>query len=92
MRSEETGGGVTSFLTRQLGVRSVAPREGDDADAILSRVGAAIDAGRISDALAEADTLPDGAKAPLADWMEQANLRLSAAREAEALASSLNSQ
>jgi hypothetical protein len=92
VRSEETGGGVTSFLTRQLGVRSVAPREGDDADAILSRVGAAIDAGRISDALAEADTLPDGAKAPLADWMEQANLRLSAAREAEALASSLNSQ
>ena len=92
VRSEETGGGVTSFLTRQLGVRSVAPREGDDPDAILSRVGAAVEAGRISDALAEADTLPDGAKALLADWMEQANLRLSATREAEVLASSLNSQ
>ncbi|WP_293441899.1 hypothetical protein [Planktotalea sp.] len=92
VRSEETGGGVTSFLTRQLEVRSVTPREGDDPDAILSRVGAAIDAGRISDALVEANTLPDGAKAPLADWMQQANLRLSAAREAEVLASTLNSQ
>ena len=92
VRSEDTGGGVSSFLTRQLGVRSVAPREGDDPDAILSRVGAAVDEGRISDALEIADALPEGAKAPLAEWMAQANLRLSAAREAEALATSLNSQ
>jgi hypothetical protein len=92
VRSEDTGGGVSSFLTRQLGVRSVAPREGDDPDAILSRVGAAVDEGRISDALEIADALPEGAKAPLAEWMAQANLRLSAAREAETLATSLNSQ
>jgi hypothetical protein len=92
VRSEDTGGGVSSFLTRQLGVRSVAPREGDDPDAILSRVGAAVDEGRISDALEIADALPEGAKAPLAEWMAQANLRLSAAREAEALATFLNSQ
>ncbi len=92
VRSEETGGGVASFLAKQLGARSVAPREGDDPDAILSRVGAAVEEGRISDALAEADTLPEGAKAPLADWVAQANLRLTAAREAEALANSLNSQ
>lgn len=92
VRSEDTGGGVSSFLTRQLGVRSVAPREGDDPDAILSRVGAAVDEGRISYALEIADALPEGAKAPLAEWMAQANLRLSAAREAEALATSLNSQ
>ncbi len=92
VRSEDTGGGVSSFLTRQLGVRSVTPREGDDPDAVLSRVGAAVDEGRIADALAIADALPEGAKAPLADWMTQANFRLSAAREAEALATSLNSQ
>ncbi|WP_439141805.1 COG4223 family protein [Planktotalea sp.] len=92
VRSEDTGGGVSSFLTRQLGVRSVTPREGDDPDAVLSRVGAAVDEGRIADALAIADALPEGAKAPLADWMTQANLRLSAAREAQALATSLNSQ
>jgi hypothetical protein len=51
-----------------------------------------VDEGRISDALEIADALPEGAKAPLAEWMAQANLRLSAAREAEALATSLNSQ
>lgn len=92
VRSEDTGSGVASFFAKQLGARSVAPREGDDPDAILSRVGGALDAGRISDALSEADALPDGAKAPLADWIAQATLRLTTAREAETLANSLNSQ
>lgn len=92
VRSEDSGGGVGSFLTKQLGIRSVEPREGDDPDAVLSRVEAAVSEGRIADALAQAEVLPDAAKAPLADWMAQANLRLSAAREAEALANSLNSQ
>lgn len=92
VRSEDTGGGVGGFFAKQLGVRSVAPREGDDPDAVLSRIEAAVNEGRIADALALSDALPDAAKAPLADWMSQANLRLSAAREAEALANSLNSQ
>ena len=92
VRSEDTGGGVGGFFAKQLGVRSVAPREGDDPDAVLSRVEAAVGEGRIADALALTEALPDAAKAPLADWMAQANLRLSAAREAEALATSLNSQ
>ncbi|MEN8891590.1 COG4223 family protein [Planktotalea arctica] len=92
VRSEQTGGGVGNFLAKQFGVRSVAPREGGDPDAVLSRVEAAVSEGRIADALAQADVLPDTAKAPLAEWMAQANLRLSAAREAEALANSLNSQ
>lgn len=92
-RSEESGsGGVGGFLTRQLGVRSVAPREGDDPDAVLSRAQAAVNEGRISDALAEAEALPDAAKAALDGWMAQAALRLTAAQQAEALANSLNSQ
>lgn len=92
-RSEvSASGGVGGFLTRQLGVRSVAPREGDDPDAVLSRAEAAVNEGRIADALAEVDTLPDTAKAVLEGWSDQANLRLSAAQEAEALANSLNSQ
>lgn len=92
VRSEETGGGVTSFLAKQLGARSVAPREGDDPDAVLSRAEAAVGEGRIADALALVDALPDAAKAPLADWAALANTRLNAAREAQALATSLNSQ
>lgn len=92
VRGEDTGGGVASFFAKQFGARSVAPREGDDPDAILSRVEAALSAGRIADALAQADALPDGAKAPLSEWMAQAELRLAATRDAEALAISLNSQ
>lgn len=92
VRAGDTGGGVGSFFAKQFGTRSVAPREGDDPDAVLSRVGGAVEAGNIADALAEADALPDAAKAELADWTAQADLRLSAAREAEALANSLNTQ
>ncbi len=92
VRSEDTGGGVGNFFAKQFGARSIAPREGDDPDAVLSRVGAALAEGRIADALSTAEALPDTAKAPLSDWMTQADLRLSAAREAEALATSLNSQ
>jgi hypothetical protein len=92
VRSEETGGGVTSFLAKQLGARSVTPREGDDPDAVLSRAEAAVGEGRIEDALALVDALPDAAKAPLADWAALASSRLNAARAAEALATSLNSQ
>lgn len=91
-RSEEQGGGLGSFFAKQLGARSVAPREGNDPDAILSRMEAAVIDGRVSDALADMDALPDTAKAQLSEWAAQANLRLTAAREVEALANSLNSQ
>lgn len=91
-RSETPETGVGGFLSRQLGVRSVAPREGDDPDAILSRMEAAVKEGRLSDALAEMDGLPDAAKAPLAAWADAARLRLTAIGDAEALATSLNSQ
>lgn len=91
-RSETPSGGVGNFLTRQLGVRSVEPRAGNDPDAVLSRMEAAVRDGRLADALAEMDSLPDVAKAPLAQWADQARLRLMAVQEAETLATSLNSQ
>jgi hypothetical protein len=88
---ETESGGLGSLFARQLGVRSVVPREGNDPDAILSRMEAAVKDGNISGALAEMEALPDAAKAPLADWAAQANLRSSALQEAQALATSLNS-
>lgn len=91
-RSDAPASGVGSFLSKQLGVRSVAPREGDDPDAVLSRMEAAVKEGRLADALAEMEALPDAAKAPLAAWADLANLRLTATGDAEALANSLNSQ
>ncbi len=88
-RSAEGGGGLGAFIERQLGARSVEPREGDDADAVLSRAEAAIRQGRLGDALAEVDTLPDAAKASMADWISKAEMRHAASRAADELMTAL---
>lgn len=82
--TDETGG-FGGFLRRQLGARSVQPREGNDPDAVLSRVEDAVRQGRIADALAEADALPAPAKAEMQSWMDAAQARLEATNAAEAL-------
>ena len=86
----EDSGGFTAFLRSQLDVRSVAPREGDDADAILSRAEAAVKSGRLSDALAELAALPEVARAEMSDWLGRAEARASAIMAADTLATSLN--
>lgn len=83
--------GVQSFLKRQLGARSVQPREGDDPDAVLSRAEAAITSGQLQVGLDEISKLPEGAQAAMSAWIEHAHTRLSAATAADALAESLNS-
>lgn len=91
-RSEEaSAGGVDlgGFLRRQLGARSVMPREGDDPDAVLSRAEAALKAGDLNTAVTEIETLPEAAKAELASWLEQAQTRQTALDAANALAQSL---
>ncbi len=74
---EETSG-LGAFLRNQFDVRSTAPRDGDDADAILSRAQDAIRRGRLSDALAEISGLPEVARAEMSDWLAQAELRADA--------------
>ncbi|GAA6188368.1 hypothetical protein NBRC116596_14310 [Litorivita sp. NS0012-18] len=86
----DAGGGLTGFLKAQLGARSLAPREGDDADAILSRAEAALDAGRLNDTMAELASLPEAARAVMGDWLSQAQARLDAVAAADALAQDLN--
>lgn len=70
------GGGnvITNFLRAQTGARSVAPREGDDPDAILSRANAEIQAGRVAPALDQLAGLPEPARAApaMADWLTRA--------------------
>ncbi|SLN30375.1 hypothetical protein ROA7023_01029 [Roseisalinus antarcticus] len=78
VRSENEGGGMGGFFQRQFNVRSVEPREGDSADAVLSRAEAAVAEGRLQDALAEIETLPDGAKEALSGWTEAATTRVEA--------------
>lgn len=77
---------VTNFLRSQTGARSLTPREGDDPDAILSRAEAALATGDVAAALAEVATLPDPAKAAMADWTAKADLRQQAMQALTALA------
>jgi len=80
-----------SFLQRQLGMRSLAPRDGDGADAVLSRAQAAVLSGDLAAALAEIASLEDGPTAVLADWSARAQARVDAVAGVDALAASLTS-
>ncbi|UWR33632.1 hypothetical protein K3759_00610 [Sulfitobacter sp. W027] len=86
---EEGEGGFGSFLKRQLGARSVAPRDGTDADAVLSRAEAAVRDGRLTDALAEIDTLPAPAQDAMAEWLADARARQAAKTAADELSQRL---
>lgn len=79
----------TNFLRAQTGARSVAPRDGDDPDAILSRADAEVQAGRIDAALTQAQALPEPARAApaMADWLSRAT----AYSQAQAALSDLSS-
>lgn len=89
---EESGGGFASFLQSQLGARSVTPREGNDADAVLSRAEAAVKSGDLETATTELAALPEAALAELGDWLAQAALRKDALAAAATLAQELNKQ
>lgn len=63
------GNRLGAFLRNQIGTRSLERRDGGDVDAILSRVEDDLVNRRLNAALVEANSLPDAAKAPLADWI-----------------------
>jgi len=88
--SGEVEGGLTAFLRNQLDIRSVAPKEGDSADAVLSRAEAALREGRLTDTLAELGALPEVARAELTEWRGLAEARADALSAAATLATSLN--
>ncbi|MGY3438535.1 MULTISPECIES: hypothetical protein [unclassified Marinovum] len=83
-------GGIGGVLEKMFEVRSVAPRDGADTDAILSRAEAAVRNGNIRTALEEIAALPDEAKEPLAQWVADAETRIAALEEANAVAARLN--
>lgn len=85
------GSTLGNFFKTQFGARSVEAREGSDTDAVLSRAEAALKAGDLTSALDEIDTLAEGPKAVMADWVAQAQTRAQATQAAEDLAQSLNS-
>ena len=73
--TEDVEGGIGGFLRRQLGARSVAPREGSDPDAVLSRAEDAVRNGRLGDALNELEALPDPSKIAMQGWLADASAR-----------------
>jgi hypothetical protein len=82
---QDAEAGFSWFLKRQLGARSSAPREGDDADAVLSRVEGAVRQGSLMDALAEAETLSTEAKSAMSDWLKKTTTRVAVTTASEAL-------
>ena len=91
---EEAGDDTTSrwqlFLKDQLGARSLTPRDGDDADAVLSRAEAAVRADDLASALNEIEALPDASLVELADWQANAQARQAALDGFEAVSDALN--
>ena len=85
----DSEGGVGGFLRRQLGARSVTPREGSSPDAVLSRAEAAVREGRLDDALTELDTLPAPAQEAMQDWLDDARARSAAQAATQDLSQSL---
>lgn len=74
---------LTAFIRVQSGARSLAPRDGDDPDAVLSRAEAAVQKGDLDTAISELAALPEPGQAAMAGWREAAATRI-AARSATA--------
>ena len=71
----DDAGGLGGFFRSQFDVRSTSPQEGSGPDAVLSRAEAAVKEGRVADALAELEALPEVARAELTDWTARATER-----------------
>lgn len=79
------GDRVMSFLRSQTGARSLAPRDGDGADAVLSRAEASLRQGDVATTLSELDTLTGASAAAMADWRAQAEARQAALAALDAM-------
>lgn len=92
----EAQNGTTSkfaaFLRTKLGARSLEPREGSDADAVLSRAQAALRNGDPNAALAEIEALPPAGMAQMQEWIDLARERVVAVAAIAALRARLNEQ
>lgn len=86
---DEEEAGFGGFLRRQLGARSLTPKEGNGPDAVLSRAEAAVREGRLNDALGELEALPAPAQDAIQDWLDAARARADAQAAIEELSQSL---
>jgi hypothetical protein len=66
---DDVVGKFTAFLKSQVGTRSLEPKQGDDMDAVLSRIEATLKADDLDAAMVETTKLNDAAKQTMADWV-----------------------
>lgn len=83
--AESTTEKLGNFFRAQVGARSLAPREGDDPDAITSRAAAAVAEGDLSAALDELYALPEAGLGAMDDWVSAVQTRLNAVAALDAL-------
>ena len=74
-----------NFFRAQIGARSLAPREGDDPDAIVARAGVAVSEGDLAQARDELASLPEAGRAAMSDWLAAVETRLNAAAATDAV-------
>jgi len=75
-RANEETASLSSFIRKQLGSRSLTPKEGDDPDAILSRVEAALALNQLQDVLDEVKALSAKAQDVMSPWIERVMTRI----------------
>jgi hypothetical protein len=73
---EGIGEKIAAYFKAQIGARSLEEKEGDDPDAILSRVEAALGRSELQAAVDLARKLPEDGIAELKDWLDIAETRL----------------
>jgi hypothetical protein len=79
-----------AFFRAQTGARPTTPRDGDDADALLSRAEVAVNEGRLADALDLVAALPEPGRAAMSDWTAATQTRLEAIEAVRVLAAALS--
>lgn len=89
---EDAPGGsrLVAFLKKQTNARSLAPKEGDDADAVLSRAEAALGSGDLAATMTELSALSEEAQGAMSDWLALAEERIAAVDAVSVLSDELN--
>ena len=77
--------GIGNYLRKQFQARSVTPKTGDDADAVLSRAEQALRENDLNGALNELDALPNAARDQMQLWIDQARERQDALEQLDIL-------
>ncbi|MDA8585810.1 mitofilin family membrane protein [Rhodobacteraceae bacterium] len=85
-----TGDKLAAFLKRQTNARSLAPKEGDGTDAVLSRAEALLATGDLDGVLSQVAVLPEDAQNAMSGWLADARTRQSALQSVDALSAQMN--